>query len=74
VRAVIGERVAEIFHSYPEKKVWIRFYRATFEGLPSANVHRALEWVPLARLPEYPAPPPNARVIDRLVRGELHIH
>jgi len=74
VEAIIGEPVAEIFHSYPSKRVWIRFYRASFEGTPMPIVHRALAWVPIARLAEYPAPPPNARVIERLVRGELHIH
>lgn len=74
VSARIGEQVAEVFHSYPEKRVWLRFYRAWIEGEPRAVIHRALAWAKLTELTRFPVPPPNAVVVDRLRRGELHIH
>jgi 8-oxo-dGTP diphosphatase len=74
VRSEVGDQVAEILHRYPEKTVWLRFFRASIVGEPRPIVHRAIEWVALERASEYPAPPPNARVIERLVRGELQIH
>lgn len=74
VRSEVGEQVADIVHTYPEKTVWLRFFRVSIAGEPNPLVHRAIEWVSLDRLVEYPAPPPNARVIERLISGELLIH
>lgn len=74
VAARVGAQVADILHQYPEKTVHLRFYRAHIEGEPVPHVHRAIEWVALGRLGDYPAPPPNARVIRRLISGELQIH
>lgn len=74
VAAKVGAEVADILHHYPEKTVRLRFYRAHIEGEPTPHVHRAIEWVPLGELSEYAAPPPNGRVIQRLISGELQIH
>jgi len=74
VVATVGPQVAEVLHTYPEKRVWIRFYRATIEGEPSPLIHERVEWVALGSIGDYPAPPPNAEVIGRIVRGELPLH
>ena len=73
VEATIGDQVAEVRHTYPEKRVWIRFYRAEINGEPRPLVHRRLDWVAFDSLGDYDAPPPNARVIAALLRGELLI-
>ena len=74
VAARVGRQVAEVFHTYPEKRVWLRFFRASIAGTPCARVHRRLEWVPLAALSRYEVPPANALVVRRLISGELSIH
>ena len=67
----VGQLVAEVTHSYPEKTVWIRFYLASLEDAPRAIVHRALEWVHPSDFDRYEAPPPNAVILDRIRAGEL---
>lgn len=74
VGSKIGGRVAEVFHTYPSKRVWIRFYRAAIVGQPEPIVHRAVEWVATGRLHRYRVPPPNRVVIEGIRRGELAIH
>jgi len=74
VVATVGHQVAEVLHTYPEKRVWIRFFLTTIEGEPSPLIHERVEWVALDAVDGYPAPPPNAEVIDRIVRGELRLH
>lgn len=74
VHASIGDQVAEVFHRYPQKRVWLRFFRARIDGDPQPLVHRRLRWLEPARLGELEVPPANAVVVERLLSGELHIH
>ena len=71
VEARVGFLLHEVVHRYPEKCVWIRFYATAIEGEPVAVVHREVRWVPLSSLLEFPAPPPNAEVIERIMNGRL---
>lgn len=70
----VGQQVAEVTHSYPEKTVHIRFFLATLEGDPRPIVHRALQWIRPIDFDRYAAPPPNALVLDRIRAGELVTH
>ncbi len=74
VGADLGPLVGEVRHAYPEKEVWLRFYRARIHGQPRPIVHRKLAWVPLNELASFAVPPPNAVIVRRLVRGELGLH
>lgn len=74
VDATVHEEVAQVFHTYPEKKVWLRFFRVRLRGDPRPLVHRRVLWVPLENLGEFAVPPPNAVIVRRLLSGELHIH
>lgn len=74
VDAEVGDQVDEVFHSYPEKNVWLRFFRAHILGEPRPLVHRELAWVRPENMGSFEVPPPNAVVVARLLRGELAIH
>ncbi len=74
VDSTIGPQLATVVHPYPDKTVWIRFFSATLRGSLRPLVHRALAWVPLQELPHYPVPPPNARIVEGLLNGELSFH
>ena len=71
VRAEIGRQVADIKYHYPEKTVRIRFFLVKIEDEPRAIVHRAVRWVPLSTLPDYPVPPANESVIRMLGEGTI---
>ncbi|NKB90002.1 MAG: NUDIX domain-containing protein [Acidobacteria bacterium] len=70
----VGLRVADVTHAYPEKTVRIQFFRTRIEGDPIPHVHRRLAWVAPENLDAFPAPPPNAVVLDRILAGELDTH
>lgn len=74
IRARVGEQVGEVCHRYPDKRVWLRFFRAFTGDRPRPVVHRKLAWVSRERLATYEVPPPNAVVIRRLLGGELSFH
>lgn len=73
VRAHVGALVHEVAHTYPEKRVWIRFFVTRIDGEPTPIVHRDLRWVALRQLHRYAAPPPNAQVIERIRDGSLDV-
>jgi len=70
----VGPQVAEVTYSYPEKTVHIRFFLASIENEPEANVHRALEWIHPSHFDRYAAPPPNTMILDRIRAGQLERH
>lgn len=74
VDSTIGRQLATIVHPYPDKTVCIRFFAATLRGTLQPLVHRALAWVPLQELAGYRAPPPNAKIVQLLLSGELSFH
>jgi 8-oxo-dGTP diphosphatase len=71
---VVGRQLAEVHHDYPEKSVWIRFFETRLDAAPRPVIHRALAWVAPRDFGDYPAPPPNAVVLARILAGELNIH
>ena len=71
VASQIGHQLAESRHTYPEKRVWLRFFDAKIIDTPKPRVHRQIRWVRLHDLAEYPVPPPNAPVVDLLRSGQI---
>lgn len=71
VASRIGRQLAETQHTYPEKRVRLRFFGAEITGPPELCVHRQLRWVPLAELDHYQVPPPNAHVVGLLKGGHI---
>jgi 8-oxo-dGTP diphosphatase len=71
VSSRIGPRIQEVRHTYPEKKVWIRFYAASIEGAPQPHVHREVRWVAMPELASYAVPPPNAEVVRHILEAGI---
>jgi 8-oxo-dGTP diphosphatase len=67
VQSCIGPRIHEVRHTYPEKKVWIRFYAAAISGTPKPYIHREVRWVDVEDLGSYEVPPPNAEVLRQIL-------
>ena len=67
VESDVGDELADVSHTYPEKSVRIRFFRAEIRGDPRSIVHREVRWVPIERLAEYAVPPANQAVVDMIV-------
>jgi 8-oxo-dGTP diphosphatase len=68
----IGPRIHEVRHTYPEKKVWIRFYAAAIAGAPQPHIHRQVRWVDVEDLGSYEVPPPNAQVVRQILLGGIN--
>lgn len=73
VPARVGNLLAEVRHTYPDKRVWLRFYSAELQGDPRPLVHRQLRWIPAGELEAYSVPPANAPVVAALAAGELRV-
>ena len=71
VHSRIGPRILEVRHTYPEKKVWIRFYAASIAGTPLPHVHREVRWVAVPELRAYEVPPPNAEVVRHILAAGI---
>ncbi len=67
----IGPKIYEVRHTYPEKRVWIRFYAASIEGTPQPHVHREVRWVAIPELRSYEVPPPNAVVVRHILTAGI---
>jgi 8-oxo-dGTP diphosphatase len=58
------------WHRYREKDVLLLFYDCRMKGGAVSHLGVADHaWVSPDRLGEYPLPPPDARLVDKLVRG-----
>ncbi len=71
VRSRIGPKIHEVRHTYPQKKVWIRFYAVSSEGIPHPHVHREVRWVAVPDLGSYEVPPPNAEVVRQILSAGI---
>lgn len=71
VSSCIGPQVHEVRHTYPEKRVWIRFYAASIAGAPQPHVHRDVRWVAVPDLPSFEVPPPNAEVVRHILSSGI---
>jgi 8-oxo-dGTP diphosphatase len=63
----VGDRVATVPWSYPEKSVILYFFRCRLEaGSIRALESQALAWVEAERLRDYEFPPADGTLIERL--------
>lgn len=67
IEVIVGERVAEIAHDYPERRVHLQFFRCQLSrGEPVPLSCAALAWVTLDELARYEFPAADAALLDRL--------
>lgn len=67
IEVEVQELIEEIKHQYPEKTVQLRFFRCAWrEHEPRALGCAALTWITAEQLSDYPFPPADARLLQRL--------
>ncbi len=66
VTVKVGELIESVVHTYPEKTVWIRFFRCDIrEGEPWALGCHQVRWVQRSQLHEQDFPAADARLLNR---------
>jgi mutator protein MutT len=67
VEITVGELFDEVFHTYPEKSVHLKFFRCSLSaGEPQPLDCAAVKWIGPAGLEEHPFPAADARLIEKL--------
>ena|SRR5690348_1362328 len=67
IEVAVGPLIESVEHSYPDKKVRIKFFKCAWvRGEPQALGCAALEWVRASQLGAYAFPAADARLIGRL--------
>ncbi len=70
VAIVVGECLAEISHEYSEKRLHLKFFRATLtSGEPQPLDCAALHWITRAGLAEFAFPEADRQMITKLQRS-----
>jgi len=70
VEIIVGECLAEVFHEYPEKRLHLKFFRATLtSGEPQPLDCAALEWITRACLDAFAFPEADRQMIAKLKRS-----
>ena len=70
IEVEIGEVVESITHAYPEKTVYLQFYRCQWRAYePQAIGCPAWAWVPCDELAKYQFPAADARLIKKIQRS-----
>jgi mutator protein MutT len=65
----VGELAADILHAYPDKTVYLRFYRCVWvSGEPRPMGCEALAWVGMDDLSRYAFPAADRQLIEQLDR------
>lgn len=68
VDVIVGDRVLEIPHHYPEYDLCLAVYRCRVAaGEPEARTVQAVRWVHPDEFPELDFPPADAQTVARLV-------
>ena len=66
-----GELVVSLTHAYPEKTVYLKFYRCRWkQHEPQPLGCPAFKWVMAAELKDYTFPAADARLLDMLQRDQ----
>jgi mutator protein MutT len=70
VEIVVGDCLAEISHEYPEKRLYLKFFRATLTGgEPQPLDCAALQWITRDGLNDFTFPEADRQVITQLKRS-----
>ncbi len=72
ITAEIGEEVFRLRHRYPDRYVEVVFFAVrSYQGRILNRVFEAVEWVPRAKLRDYPFLEADRELVDRIARGEI---
>jgi len=67
IEVVVGELVESLTHAYPEKTVYLKFYRCRWEEHePQTLGCSAFKWVTADELKDYAFPAADAQLLDKL--------
>jgi 8-oxo-dGTP diphosphatase len=67
----VNKLLAEVEHSYPDRKVHLKFFYCSLEaGEPQAIGCQAFAWVRAGELAAYEFPPADSQLLARLKSGE----
>jgi len=67
IEVAIGELVESLTHAYPEKTVYLKFYRCRWEEYePQTLGCSAFKWVTADELKDYAFPAADAQLLDKL--------
>jgi mutator protein MutT len=75
IEVTVGELVESLTHAYPEKTVYLMFFRCSWlKHEPQSLGCAAFKWVTLEELERHPFPAADARLLQklRLDRGLWH--
>lgn len=66
---VVGDRVFDIVHDYPDRRVALHFYRCSLLGAPRPLLGQEMAWVPRDALGTLPFPKADTELIAFLTRA-----
>jgi mutator protein MutT len=67
VRVEVGEELESLTHSYPEKTVYLKFFRCRLtSGIPAPLGCAAIKWIPASELDQHDFPAADAHLIKTL--------
>ena len=73
IEVAVGGLVESLTHAYPEKTVYLRFYRCRWQQHePQPLGCSAFKWVTAAKLKDYAFPAADARLLDKL-RNDIEL-
>jgi 8-oxo-dGTP diphosphatase len=67
--AVIGAKLFEVAHEYPERTVELHFFRCELKGQPQPLLGQEIRWVGRTDLRALEFPPADEELIELLVAG-----
>jgi 8-oxo-dGTP diphosphatase len=67
--AVIGAKLFEVAHEYPERTVELHFFRCELQGQPQPLLGQEIRWVGRTELRALEFPPADEELIELLVAG-----
>ena len=70
ISAAVGASVIRVQMAYPDKQLLLDVREVAFSGHPRGLEGRALAWVPLHKLADYPMPPADVPVVEELLRRQ----
>ena len=66
--AIVGAKLLEVAHEYPERTVELHFFRCDLNGLPQPLLGQEIRWVARAELRTLDFPPADEELIQMLAR------
>ena len=66
--AIVGARLLEVAHEYPERTVELHFFRCELNGEPQPLLGQEIRWVARTELRTLDFPPADEELIEMLAR------